>query len=156
MGWVTLKMIAEFLKSFFKTLFYILGFLFLVSDLSKCARGDKPEGQPKRVQITASGNCNLPGVVAESSLYKDKKDGSDYCFLYVVAPSWREIPFLARRSDYFDCEIGLPNILGHKEYHQFLVGNQYLIFPVWQEEPVCRVIMPRHQWEEVTGRRMGS
>lgn len=139
-------MIFEFLRTFFKTLANIIGFIFLVSYLSHWFKSDEPEAKPARVPIATEGDCGLPGIVSQSSFITRKKEKTERCVMYVVAPDWEKQWSPVLGSDFWNCKVKNYSIFGHIGTHRFLVGRHHLIFPVWQEESVCVVVLTRPEW----------
>jgi hypothetical protein len=121
---------------------YIIGFLFLVSDLTKCTSGKKED------VIHSTGKCELPGVLADGSIMEKKKSTGEVetqCLLYVRPGSWHRVSL---DGSYYSCAINGYDFVGTQGKYKAMVGRGDWFLPIWKEEDSCIVFLSSDVWEK--------
>lgn len=134
--------------SFLKTILSIIIFLLLAGSLIKYFRGEKEESEP-RFTIESSGKCLPPGIKGKGDWFEKNNERS--CHIYVFQGNYikGKLGGYIDNSPSYNCLLTpytIPGVITKKKY---VVDRKWLIFPKWQEENVCMVILSEYEWSKI-------
>jgi len=135
------------LYAYIRTLAYIFAGILALGGLSRCVSSDDGPPRPRQA-VESDGNCLLPGVHGHAAWTGTGDQRS--CVVYALDDSF--VPLGPGRSNDRKASCALRHYIlnGHLDEKRFVVGREWLIFPVWQAEEVCVVVVPERDWQSAS------
>ena len=135
-----------FIKSWVMTLFYFIGGIMLLADVSRCT---SPKEPGEKAVLQSAGPCGLPGVLVRSEL----SEGTGHVKICTLRIPFPDFDFAdgsgGSRASTFRCEVKRYRLEGRWEFADIEIGTRWRVFPIRQNELVCKVVMLFDEWERL-------